>query len=254
MERPDFATTRGEARLTAGHAPRSRSRYPLLPASAWNSRRAVLSALGQKAVGDFPIIVVDDASPVPARDELKELLAGHPGRIRIVEQANGGPGAARNAGLADRLDAGTEYAAFLDSDDEWSEDHVSRALSALEQGFDFYFADYLRPDWKATHFKLRGLDPAAHPQIGEDPAVREFRGDFFDGILRSYYVGTPTVVYRFNSFRVRFPVEFECGEDHVFSLELARRTSRVVFSGALEVTCGEGVNIFAAGEWGSEAA
>jgi glycosyltransferase involved in cell wall biosynthesis len=81
------------------------------------------------------VIVVDDASPAPVAAELAGVGAmPHP--VRVITQANGGPGAARNTGL-DHAPPGTRYLAFLDSDDEWMPDHLARAVAALECGYDF---------------------------------------------------------------------------------------------------------------------
>lgn len=60
------------------------------------------------------IIVIDDGSPDQAA--IAWALARSPGRITAIRQANGGAGAARNAGLAA---ARTEWVAFLDADDGW---------------------------------------------------------------------------------------------------------------------------------------
>lgn len=92
--------------------------------------RAVRSVLGQ-TFRDFELIVVDDGS----QDATPELLNRYDGKLRAIVQENRGVSAARNAGLAV---AGGELAAFLDSDDEWLPEKLSRQVAAFEkQGGDF---------------------------------------------------------------------------------------------------------------------
>lgn len=74
-------------------------------------RRTIESVLSQR-FADYEVIVVDDGSTDGTTAYLKSLG----GRVRVLEQANRGPGAARNLGV--KSASGT-YIAFLDSDDVW---------------------------------------------------------------------------------------------------------------------------------------
>lgn len=202
------------------------------------------------------IIVVDDASPVPARAELADLMASHPGRIVVIEQANGGPAAARNAAL-DAVPAGTRYVAFLDSDDVWSADHLRRAVCALQQGMDLYFADHYQLDQQVSAFRRAGrIDPASHPALSRCAALHAYQGSMFDQILSGNVIGTSTVVYRHAAWpALRFRPEYvSAGEDYLFWLDLCRLGARIAFSARCECRYGAGVNIFSGASWGTPAA
>lgn len=217
-------------------------------------RKAVASALAQRGAHRLTIIVVDDASPVPARAELAALLAQEPERIVIIERPNAGPAAARNTGLR-ALPADTGFVAFLDSDDEWIPEHLERALAALGQGNDFYFSDHYQLNQTVSAFHRAGrIDPAQHPALAGADQLHAYRGDMFDQILSGNIIGTSTVVYRHAPLAtLRFREEFVyAGEDYLFWLELSQRTSRIAFSARCECAYGAGVNIFSGSGWGSK--
>jgi glycosyltransferase involved in cell wall biosynthesis len=72
------------------------------------------------------VVVVDDGSPdAPA---LERALADVRDRITYITQRNGGPSAARNAGI--RASRGA-LVAFLDSDDAWRPDFLQQQLSLM---------------------------------------------------------------------------------------------------------------------------
>ena len=89
-------------------------------------RTALQSVLAQSDQ-DFEIVVVDDGS----QDNPKAVCDsfGDP-RIRCIVQANGGGGAARNAGIGEARGA---FVAFLDSDDTFLPHHL-QAMRALLAG------------------------------------------------------------------------------------------------------------------------
>jgi glycosyltransferase involved in cell wall biosynthesis len=88
--------------------------------------RALVSALTQ-SVPPAEIIVVDDGSSDVAATEA--IVARYPGRVRLVRQSNGGPAAARNAGV--RL-ASSTWLAFLDADDTWREQKMDRQFDLVK--------------------------------------------------------------------------------------------------------------------------
>ncbi|MDQ6612729.1 MAG: glycosyltransferase family 2 protein [Gemmatimonadota bacterium] len=84
---------------------------------------AVKSVLAQHW-GAVEIIVVDDGSS----DNIESAVQALPVDVLFIRQANAGPAAARNRGVAS---ASGQFVAFLDADDLWTSDH----LEALYEPF-----------------------------------------------------------------------------------------------------------------------
>jgi glycosyltransferase involved in cell wall biosynthesis len=74
---------------------------------------------------DFETICVDDGSS----DRTRSIVEGYAARVRLIEQANSGPAAARNNGA--RNSSG-EYLAFLDADDVWMPQFLERTVAVLD--------------------------------------------------------------------------------------------------------------------------
>jgi glycosyltransferase involved in cell wall biosynthesis len=98
--------------------------------------RAIRSARDQ-SLRPLEIIVVDDGS----NDGTDALLRSLPGPVRVVRQDQAGVATARNRGA---FEAHGKWLAFLDSDDYWRPDHLSRIAQAIGETSgraDLYFDD-----------------------------------------------------------------------------------------------------------------
>jgi GT2 family glycosyltransferase len=98
---------------------------------AYNAERylshAVASVLRQ-SFADLELLIVDDGSSDRTVEIARQVAERDP-RVRVLQQANAGPGPARNAGFAA---ASGELFAFLDSDDEWDAEFLAEHVAILE--------------------------------------------------------------------------------------------------------------------------
>lgn len=85
---------------------------------------AIESILAQE-LDDVEIIVVDDGST----DDSEKVLAAYEGRLKLLQQKNRGPSAARNLALSV---SSADYLGFLDADDWWSPGMLARMIPVLE--------------------------------------------------------------------------------------------------------------------------
>jgi succinoglycan biosynthesis protein ExoW len=210
---------------------------------------AVNSALSQ-GVEDLLVTVVDDGSPVSARQELSEIIA-RDHRLMVIEQPNAGPGAARNRAL-DATPDDVAHIAFLDSDDRWLPGHLTNGLTALNFGADFYFSDHSGYESTWSQFAACGAYAPTGTPIPAGDELFFYTGDLFEAAVHYLPVSTPTVIFRRSvAPHLRFPAGLTAGEDTYFWIALMRASRRVAYSTRREVSLGFGVNIYASKAWGS---
>lgn len=139
---------------------------------------------------DFELIVVNDGSTDDSLAILKKLADRYSG-LRVIDQPNKGPGPARNHGIKD---AKGRFIAFLDSDDSWHPDCLSKLHRALQNNKDASIAycgwqniglepnrckpfippDYEKPDKIET--LLRGCRWPIHGALTRKSAIDAARG------------------------------------------------------------------------------
>lgn len=96
---------------------------------AWNAQETLGEALDSVFKQDLlpeDVVVVDDGST----DDTARVVRRYGGRVRLVQQANQGCGAATNAGLAC---VSSPLVAFLDADDVWLPRKATAQIMRLEE-------------------------------------------------------------------------------------------------------------------------
>lgn len=126
--------------------------------------RCIDSILGQ-SYQDFELILVDDGSPDNC-GAMCDDYAEKNTRIHVIHQENGGLSAARNAGLEWVFqNSGSQWIAFIDSDDWIHKDYLKILIAAAEENgvpiamCEEFSTDRFVQDAKYENYNIEILDP-----------------------------------------------------------------------------------------------
>lgn len=177
---------------------------------------------------DWEIVVVDDGS----NDATPEVLQGYASRLGdrlvVVRQGNEGSSSARNAGIAA---CRGRFVAFLDSDDEYVPSKLERQLDLFrlrpELGFVFSDYAYIELDGTRHDSAFDTIHQAARriPFVSVGPGMCVCTGDFFDHLIRRYFIATIVGMVRRDVLGrvVRFAARQSYAEEWLFFLRVAKR-------------------------------
>jgi len=183
---------------------------------AWNCarylRRALDSVLAQQYPHDrLEVVVVDDGSTDASPRIVADYAARDP-RVRLLQQPNAGPAAARNRGIAA---ARGELIAFLDADDAWAPGKLA-AQAAL------FAAD---PSLGLVHCGVRFVDADGEEVTGWVRQTRIARGDILLDFVCDFFLITSAVMLprRVLDEVGRFDTSLRVGEDNELFLRVLAR-------------------------------
>lgn len=127
------------------------------------------------------VIVVDDGSSDQGPQVVEAWAQDHSANVRCIKQANAGPGAARNTGVAatDRA-----WIIFVDSDDMWLPWSADKVMQAIEAHPDSH-AVFLATDDFGDHTAPVSGWRAAPDRIAAYETFFQMRGDITSGLIGS---------------------------------------------------------------------
>jgi glycosyltransferase involved in cell wall biosynthesis/arylsulfatase A-like enzyme len=193
---------------------------------AYNAARYIGRAIASAQAQTYPIaslVVVDDGST----DDTSQVAASLGAGIRLVQQPNAGPSAARNRGVEE---ASAEVIAFLDADDEWLPQTLERLVDVFTR---YPEVALVTADMAAVDEAGRVIEPSWFSRHGLAERVRAWGAmpvpRALAELMRTNFVSTSVVAVRTAAFRALggFRLDLRYGEDLELWARIAARHSVV---------------------------
>jgi len=214
--------------------------------------RAIESIINQTHK-DWEIIIIDDESPLPVEQELKNINTQYRKKIHTKRIQNKGPGGARNIGLdiAQSMNY-IDKIAFLDSDDYWKPLFLERAHQALQHG-DLYFSDYIWPEAETSRFPSIQFDQLGTPASFSDGKIKKLNEDCAALILEKWPICICALAFNKEKIgEIRFDLRLKLsGEDIHYFLKIIETKPDIFFDLNIGLNLGPADGFFSHGQRGS---
>jgi glycosyltransferase involved in cell wall biosynthesis len=146
---------------------------------AYNAQEFIKETIDSAIHQTYPeveIIVVDDGST----DNTPKILSGYGEKIKVIRQPNSGRSVANNKGIAS---AKGSWIAFLDADDTWMPQKISRQLE-------------LCSDYVISHTDSYFIGNNIEGNVRRSSLTRPFYGDVLRELLVTNFISKSTVLAR----------------------------------------------------------
>ena len=182
--------------------------------------KCIQSVLSQNA--DVELIVINDAST----DKTAECLEKYKGKIKLIslEKNTGSIAGVRNIGLEN---ADGEYITYLDSDDWYEKNALSKIINYLER---------YKPDILKFCYSLVYPDGGRKNPHGEINSLHLAGKAEFDKYVYPHFIGGINLnsvccaaFKRSITDNIRFPENYRTAEDAAFALDVYTRAQNVLF-------------------------
>lgn len=164
------------------------------------------------------IIVVDDGST----DDSVEVIRSFGSRVRLIEQTNQGPGAARNQGLEV---ASGNYIQFMDSDDLVSLNKLEIQLAAIKSsGADFAYCPWVRSIINNKQIRFAG-------PILQSAALPEWKS-MLEWLMGTWCITFQNCLFRRQTLKAagRFQTDMRIAEDGEYLVRILLTGAQPVFT------------------------
>lgn len=198
---------------------------PCYNAAAWLPR--ALASVERQTFAEWEVVLVDDGS-VDATPHVVESWSRRLGaRLRSYRADRVGSSAARNRGIDE---ARGRFVAFLDADDEFLPEKLSRQMALFERRpeLGLVFSDYAYVDLQGVRmpsaFDIKCRLPRLLPVRRLDEGHCVCPTDLFDWLLNEYFISTITSLVRRDVIGrdIRFPEGISYAEEWLFYLKVSR--------------------------------